>query len=163
MSRAASGDQTAARRRTEAPADGLYETDFHAWTVRETRLLRAGDLHRADLANLAEEIESLGRSERAALKSAYRLVALHLLKLGAQKERASRSWHGTIARERNTIASLLDDNPSLKPKRDALFAAAYRDARKEAKAETGLPLSAFPAEPPFTLAEVEDEAYLPNA
>ena len=163
MSSRVSPKNSAVRRSSPVDRGDLYETDFLAWTVREACLLRAGAVDRADLANLAEEIETLGRSERAALKSAYRLVALHLLKLTAQKERASRSWLGTIARERNTIASLLHDNPSLKPKRDELFAAAYRDARKEAKAETGLPLLAFPAAPPFTLAEIEDEAYLPSA
>ena len=141
----------------------LYETDFHAWTVRQAALLRSGDLSRADLANLAEEIETLGRSERAALRSAYRLVALHLLKLIVQSERASRSWFGTIARERAHAAHVLEENPSLRPHREHLFRSAYRDARKEAAAETGLRLAAFPTEAPFTLAEVEDEAFLPNA
>ncbi len=65
----------------EPLTDNLYERDFHAWTVEQTRLLRAGHVHRADLANIVEEIETLGRSERAAVRSAYRLVALHLLKL----------------------------------------------------------------------------------
>ena len=147
---------------SEPLTDSLYATDFHAWTVEQARLLRAGDLHRADLANIVEEIETLGRSERAAVRSAYRLVALHLLKLILQKERTSRSWFGTIARKRSHAASLLEDNPSLKPQRAELFAKAYRDARKEASAETGLPLSAFPAEPPFTLEDLLDEAYLPK-
>ena len=144
------------------PAESLYETDLYAWTEQQTRLLRAGDFAHADWTNLIEEIETLGRSQRAALKSAYRLVALHLLKLIVQRERTSRSWLGTIARERSNADGILRDNPSLKPQRAELFAAAYRDARKEAKAETGLPWSAFPAEPPFTLAELEDEAYVPN-
>lgn len=163
MPQASSGDQITARRLTEAPADDLYETDFHAWTVREAGLLRTGDLHRADLANLAEEIETLGRSERSNLESAYRLVALHLLTLIVQKERATRSWLGTIARERNNAARCLRENPSLRPKRDELFAAAYRDARKEAQAKTGLPLSSFPPEPPFSLDQAEDEAFFPDA
>ena len=143
-------------------ADSLYETDFHAWTLEQARLLRAGEVHRADLANIAEEIETLGRSERAALRSSYRLVALHLLELIFQKERASRRWLGTIARERSNAASLLEDNPSLKPQRAGLFAKAYADARKEASAETGLPLRGLPAEPPFTLENLLDETYLPN-
>ena len=148
---------------TSEPAADLYEVDFHAWTVRQAALLRSGDLGGADLANLAEEIETLGRSERAALESAYRLVASHLLKLQFQARRATRSWVATVTRERLNAARTLRENPSLKPKRAALFASAYRDARKEAAAETGLPLSAFPDEPPFTLAQAEDEAFLPGA
>ena len=142
--------------------DGLYETDFHAWTVEQARLLRAGDIDGVDLANIVEEIETLGRSECAAVRSAYRLIALHLLKLIVQKERASRSWYGTIARERGNAASLLEDSPSLKPQRVELFARAYQEARREAAAETGLPLSAIPAVPPFTLEQLLDEACLPD-
>ena len=148
---------------SEPQSDNLYDADFHAWTAEQARLLRAGDVHRADLANIVEEIEALGRSERAAVRSAFRLVALHLLKLLFQKERAGRSWYGTIARERSNAAALLEDSPSLKPQRAELFARAYREARKEAAAETGLPLSAFPAEPPFTLEQLLDETYLPDA
>jgi hypothetical protein len=145
------------------PATDLYETDFYAWTLRQAALLRSGDLGQADRANLAEEIETLGRSERAALRSAYRLVALHRLKLVAQPARASRSWHGTIARERAHAARVLADNPSLKPQREALFHQAYQDARKEAAAETGLPLASFPVDPAFTLTDLEDERFRPDA
>ena len=147
---------------SEPLTDDLYHADLYAWTVEQARLLRAGDFGRADLANLVEEIETLGRSERAAVGSACRLVALHLLKLIVQKERASRSWLGTIAGERSNAASLLEDNTSLRPQRADLFARSYRDARKEASAETGLPLSAFPVEPPFTVEGLLDEAYLPT-
>ena len=147
---------------SEPLSHDLYDTDFHAWTVEQARLLRAGDVRHADLANIVEEIETLGRSERAAVRSAYRLVALHLLKLLVQRERASRSWYGTIARERSNAVALLEDSPSLKPRRAELFARAYCEARKEAAAETGLPLSAFPVEPPFTLEELLDEAYPPK-
>ena len=93
----ASPEPTTPRQGPEATADDLYDRDFHAWTQQQARLLRSGDLHLADLANLAEEIETLERSERASLRSAYRLVALRLLKLIIQRERASRSWLGTIA------------------------------------------------------------------
>ena len=148
---------------SEPISEPLYDTDFHAWTVEQARLLKGGDLGRADLANIVEELETLGRSERAAVRSAYRLIALHLLKLIVQRERTSRSWLGTIARERSNATGLLDDSPSLKPQRAALFAKAYQEARKEAAAETGLPLSAIPAEPPFSLEDMLDEAYLPNA
>ncbi len=40
------------------PHSPLYETDFYAWA-----LLRAGRLSAADVENIAEEIDSMGRSE----------------------------------------------------------------------------------------------------
>lgn len=38
----------------------LYERDFCAWTTEQAALLRVGKLPDADIANIAEEIESLG-------------------------------------------------------------------------------------------------------
>ena len=72
-----------------------YEADFHRWSFEQARLLRSGQAQRADLANIAEELETWGRSEAAALRSSLRLIVLHVLKLQAQPERATRSWHGT--------------------------------------------------------------------
>ncbi|MFZ2871945.1 MAG: DUF29 family protein [Zavarzinia sp.] len=43
----------------------LYDRDFYAWANEQAALLRAGKLDKADIANIAEEIESMGRSENA--------------------------------------------------------------------------------------------------
>jgi hypothetical protein len=45
----------------------LYERDFYAWANEQAALLRAGKLDSADVENIAEEIESMGRSEKAQL------------------------------------------------------------------------------------------------
>ncbi len=57
-----------------------YEDDFYAWTVEQARLLRAGELSAVDAANLAEEIESVGRSDRRELQSRLAALIMHLLK-----------------------------------------------------------------------------------
>ncbi len=44
-----------------------YETDFYAWAMEQAALLRAGRLSSADIANIAEEIESIGRAEKREL------------------------------------------------------------------------------------------------
>lgn len=139
-----------------------YDEDFHRWSFEQARLLRSGQVQAADLANIAEELEALGRSEAAALRSSLRLIVLHLLKLTVQPERATRSWHGTIARERNNAERTLKDNPSLKTKLPTLFAEAYDDGRREAIVETGLNPALFPEMAAFTLAEVRDAAFLPS-
>jgi len=53
-----------------------YEEDFYLWTVEQARLLRSGELSAIDAANIAEEIESIGRSDRRELKS--RLIVYSL-------------------------------------------------------------------------------------
>lgn len=143
--------------------ENLYETDFVGWTDEQAHLLRSGQVGLADIANIAEEIETLGRSEARALKSCYRLIAMHLLKAIYQPEKATRSWDSTITEQRLTLRDVLDENPGLKPKRASTFAAAYADARKQAVAETGLRLTIFPEEPPFGIDDVERDDWLPDA
>ena len=145
----------------ETRRPSFYDDDFFRWTTEQADLLRQGRFAEADLGNIVEEIESLGRSEKRELESAYRLICLHLLKMIYPPSRATRSWLNTIVRERNTAESVLEDSPSLKSRRAALLNTAYRRARQEAAAETGLPLPTFPETPPFTLDQVEAEEFLP--
>lgn len=138
-----------------------YEDDVYGWSQRQAELLRAGHYDDVDMENVAEEIDSLGKSQVSSLESCYRLIAAHLLKFLFQPERSSRSWQVTVVRERLNAQSCLDASPSLKPRRAALFDKAYRQARKLASAETGLPSKTFPTDPPFTLDELSSEDYAP--
>ena len=138
-----------------------YEDDVYGWSFRQAELLRQGRYDDLDTENVAEEIESLGRSQAASLASSYRLIAAHLLKMLFQPERLTRSWQITIVRERLDAESCLKASPSLKPRRADIFDDAYRQARKLASAETGLPLATFPVDPPFTLDELSSEDDMP--
>ena len=137
----------------------LYERDFYSWTSEQAALLRAGDVRSLDLGNIAEEIETLGRSEAAALRSSLRLIVMHLLKAIHQPEMATKSWMITIRRERIHVERSLKDNPGLKAKLPVLFIEAREDGREEALAETGL--SHMPDEPRLTLDQVRDKAFIP--
>jgi hypothetical protein len=44
-----------------------YDRDFYAWANAQAALLRAGRLSEADIAHIAEEIESLGKTEKREL------------------------------------------------------------------------------------------------
>ena len=148
-------------RATDAPARDLYVEDFYSWTQVQAEKLRSGRVRFADLANIAEEIESSGRSEAAALESAYRLICLHLLKMIHQPGRMTRSWYMIVGRERINVARVLKTNPGLRPKRADLFAGAYADGRKEAALETGLRLADLPTESPFCLVDAEADDFWP--
>ena len=41
-----------------------HQDDFHAWALEQAALLRAGRFAAADIENIAEEIESMGRGEK---------------------------------------------------------------------------------------------------
>jgi hypothetical protein len=133
-----------------------YETDFYLWTQQQADLLRQGEFNRVDLdlANIAEEIESMGRGQTHSLGSYLHNVLLHLLKWRYQPERRGNSWRLSILNGRHQIERLVKDSPSLKPKVAAFIADEYPQARKIAALETGLPLSTFPDVCLFTVEQI---------
>ena len=140
----------------------LYESDFFAWSREQADLLRAGKLAQADIDHIAEEIESMGRTEKRELVSRLTVLLMHLLKWRFQPEKRSASWEATVQVQRNRLADHLDDNPSLKPLLPQALASAYRDARLEAAAETGLAVAVFPEACPWTLAQSLDAEFWPE-
>ncbi len=74
----------------------LYETDFYAWIQEQAKRLRHQQWNQLDLPNLIEEIESLGKQQRAELRNGLKVLIGHLLKWEYQTERRSRSWLMTI-------------------------------------------------------------------
>ncbi len=92
----------------------LYDQDFYAWSRQQAELLRAGRLAQADLEHIAEEIESMGKTEKRELVSRLTILLLHLLKWRYQPEGRGNSQRLSIANSRDEIADVLDDNPSLK-------------------------------------------------
>jgi hypothetical protein len=100
-------------------AANLYEEDFVRWAERQSGALRkaarSGVNLPLDWENLAEEIESLGRSQRRELRSRIAVILEHLLKLEySPAHDPRREWIDTIARERSNIELLLEDSPSLR-------------------------------------------------
>jgi hypothetical protein len=95
----------------------LYDCDFVLWTEQQALALRrAKDSNLAlDWENLAEEIESLGRSQRAELHSQIRRILRHLFKLEASPAVDPRAgWRATIRDARAEIDELLEISPSLR-------------------------------------------------
>ena len=139
----------------------LYERDFYAWANEQAALLRAGNLSAADIDHIAEEIESMGRTEKRELESRLTILLLHLLKWRFQPGLRGNSWRLTIKEQRRRVVRHLADNPSLRSQVDAVTASAYGDATLEAERETGLPESAFPAECPWSFQEIMNEEFWP--
>ena len=100
-------------------SNALYERDFYAWANEQAALLRAGKLDRADIDNIAEAIESMGRSEQRTLVSRMSVLLLHLLKWRYQPAFRGTSWRLTIMEQRYRLADRLRDNPSLKSQLDS--------------------------------------------
>ncbi len=143
------------------PSPDLYESDFFAWTELQAELVRSGRLAELDVENIAEELETLGRSEKHALESHLTNVLAHLLKWAHQPQRRSRSWEASILNGRIRAGRVARDNPSLRPKVPSYVAAAYGAAVRLAAVETGIKRDAFPAECPWTPEQVLDQDFMP--
>lgn len=140
----------------------LYDTDFYGWANEQAALLRAGRLSEADIENIAEEIESMGRSEKSELISLLTMLFAHLLKWRYQSDLQSRSWRLTIEQQRLHLEEHIAANPSLKSQLDGAIARAYRHARIDAERETHLSRATFPIECPFTFEEAMNPDFWPD-
>lgn len=143
--------RTAAERR-EPPSDvpsTRYEDDLYTWVQEQVALLREGRVDDLDLRNIAEELSDVGSERYEQLESAFRVLLMHMLTWDGQPERTSRSWEGSIDEQRDRIEALLRKNPGLKSRVTEAVAAGYRQARRWAAIETGLPRGAFPEACPY--------------
>ncbi len=140
----------------------LYETDFYAWTQKQTVLLRNQQWHQIDLANLIEEVESLGKQQRQELRNRLSILIGHLLKWEYQPQRRSRSWLATLRIQRIDTIELLEDNPSLKSYLEEALNKAYLKGMELAVVETDLPGNTFPSACPYDLADILDNCFYPG-
>ncbi len=95
-----------ARAKQAIAADaGLYQRDFYRWLTQQAALLSDGRLQELDVAHLLEEIEDMGRSEKAAIENSLIVLLIHLLKYRYQPDQRSSSWRGSIVEHRRDCGS----------------------------------------------------------
>ena len=137
--------------------ESTYDADFYAWANTQAALLRSGRIDQADIEHIAEEIESMGKSELRELENRLARLFTHLLEWQFQPNRRSRSWTLTIKEQRRRLHRHLAQNPSLKAKLEQAVLDAYGDAILEAARETGLAEETFPPVCPFTIEQILNE------
>lgn len=139
-----------------------YRDDLARWSSEQAALLRAGRLDRIDLQNVAEEIESLRRSEESEIESRMTVLLTYLLKHEFQPTKRSSSWTATIFEQRYRIARVIRRSPSLRPYPASVRDEEYVLARRNAAAETDLAESVFPEACPYTIEQILDPDWLPG-
>jgi len=140
----------------------LYEEDVYTWAMRNAELLRRGCFDQIDVEHIAEEIESVGKSERRELENRLILLLALLLKWQYQPERRGRSWQMTIKEQRRRVTGVLQSNPGLKPLLNEIVDQAYESARLVASRETDLDEASFPEVCLYAFEEVLDNAFWPS-
>jgi hypothetical protein len=150
------------------PDGPRYEDDFYAWTQYQAQILRALRTrdNRFDRDNLAEEIESLGRSERDAVRSQVERILIHFLKLAYSPAREPRfDWMRSIIEARSALENKLSS--SLRRDAEERLARLYVLARKQAvldllKYHEDEAAQSLPLECPYTLDQILTEDWYPE-
>jgi hypothetical protein len=140
----------------------LYERDFFEWTQVTATALRAGDLDAIARDALAEELEDMGRRDLREVRSRATVLIVHMLKWQFQPDLRSRSWLATINVQRQDLATVFEQSPSLERKLGDALTAVYRAAIGQAVIETGLPKELFPSDSPWTVEQILSPDFLPN-
>ena len=123
-------------KRSHGQALSLYEQDFVLWSEDTAAKLKARDFDQLDLANLIEEVETLGRSERRELLNRLTRLLEHLLKrLYVPSEWDYNGWELTIRNQRTGLRNLLRDSPSLKSVWNVNLNYAWEDALRNTSKE----------------------------
>jgi hypothetical protein len=132
----------------------LYETDYVAWLDEQVRHLRAGRLAELDVENVAEELESLVKSERRELGNRLEVLIHHLLEWDHQPQQRANRWRAAVQEQRTRVRRLLQDSPSLKREVEPICRDVYPDAVRAAAIETRLSDTAFPPALPYSLEQI---------
>ena len=139
-----------------------YESDYSAWTAEQARHLRRSKPAGVDWENLAEEVESLGRSDKRAMGSALKIVLEHLIKWQFQPGKRSPSWSDSIDEHRDRILRILEDSPSLADLPGEILEREYRRGRRKALRDSSLAPEQVPVACPFSVDQALDPDFWPG-
>ena len=138
-----------------------YEADYAQWCAEQGALLREGRFVDLDRENLAEEIESLGRSDKREIESRLKILLVHLLKCQFQPSKAKAGWKSTTIEQRRRLLKLIQESPSLRAYPSSVLGEEYAFARSEAEEETGLDADTFPETCPYSIDQILDLRFYP--
>ncbi len=146
---------------TRPAGAAAYEDDFVAWVEDQAQRARRGELDALDLDNIAEELEGMARSDhRRNQKPPDRAPRSSAEMLGRFERRAA-SGLGTIAEQRDSITTVLDDSPSLRTYPAEILDRCYPSARRKAAYQMRLSEPGFREDCRFAIGEVLDRRGLP--
>ena len=149
-------------------ATQLYESDFYEWTQRQSAVLRRMASERVngelDLEHLAEEIESVGGSDRKEVQRRLTTILEHMIKIAySPAYEPLNGWRGTVRASRRDLLRTLKQSPSLGNVVQESFATCYTDAAEDARgSHLDLAVASIPTECPFDLEQVLDSDWLPE-
>jgi Domain of unknown function DUF29 len=144
--------------RVRTKAGDLYDEDFYVWTEVQGRLLRERRFEALDLANLIEEVEALGRSEKSKVLNDASVIIEHLLKLQySPAEQPRNVWRASVREHRRGLRR--DLTPRLGQILGAELSTVYAEIRDDTAAllrdyGEDSAADALPAACPYTVEQI---------
>ena len=141
----------------------LYEIDDHLWLEETIKLLKANHLEELDLENLIEELENLGRRDKAKVASLLEQIIRHLLLLqywAKESQYNSGHWKAEIRSFRNQLKRHLTTN--LYQYLENELALIYDDALGYVIDKTEGKLDNLPQSCTYTLEQILNINFLPE-
>ena len=139
----------------------LYEHEYDQWLTEMVRLLKNRDLEHLDYGNLIEELETLGRSEKNAVKSLLLQIIIHLMLYQfwqLEKERNANHWAAEIITFRVQLEDKLTTN--LRYDLEDELPKIYQNALLIVQKKTQL--DSLPEQCPYSLRQLLDKQWFPN-
>jgi Domain of unknown function DUF29 len=148
----------------------LYQTDYYAWTRQQAAELRALAAARVnstlDLENLAEEVESLGRSDLNTVRRQVQRIIEHLLKLEHSPSVQPRGdWGHSVRQARDQV----EDHMTASMRREVAADLAKLFERGRREAAYGLDkhgeadaARALPSDCPYDLDQIVSQDWYPH-
>lgn len=138
----------------------LYDSDFYAWTIQQSSLLRAKRFDEVDFKNVAEEIESVGKQIRGWLYDA--MTLLQATALIHWSGNATELSFKTMEQVRRRAIDLLEEYPGLFREIDKVIEEGWSAAKSIAAAGHDEDEIKFPTSCPWTATEMLTEYWLPK-
>jgi len=87
---------------------------------------------------------------------------MHLVKCQYQPQYRSRSGMLTISNQRQALADIINDSPSLKPLLASAIDGAWIRAKRDAEIETGIDSAGFPQTCPWQAGQIMNDDFWPE-
>ena len=139
--------------------DDLYTRDILEWSGQQAALLRrlaAGERVNAavDWPHVIEEVADVGRAELHACESLLRQAMVHLLKLHSGEDAPARHWRAEVVGFLADAAQRYTESMRQRIELDRIYRRALHQAREATRAK----LADAPANCPWDLPQLLDEA-----
>ena len=138
----------------------IYDRDFAAWALDQSRALRQGRFDAVDREILANELERMVSRERSEINRRIESLTVQLLMWTVQPAVRNEVFQTAILDQRTSVETLLRASPSLRPGIETGLPRTYAVAIDTAE-QAGVPRSTFPTEPVFSLDQLIDRSFWP--